>query len=105
MTETEQVQDDGQDGQEGGGEGGGGSRTLGLERWVQFSFFASAVLLFWLFGENMLVTRFAAIAMNISSLLCLFWIGRRMLRPHWAALTPLLYIALLVVGFPWAASA
>lgn len=33
------------------GAGGAGSRTLGLERWVQFGFIAMAGLAFWLLGH------------------------------------------------------
>ncbi len=56
--------------------------------------------LFGLFGRDMIVTRMAAVAMNAVIVLCLWALGLRMLRPHWATLAPALYLCLVIVGFP-----
>ncbi|MBW2231208.1 MAG: glycosyltransferase family 39 protein [Deltaproteobacteria bacterium] len=56
--------------------------------------------LFALFGEDMWVTRLAAVATNAATSLTLWWIARRMVRTHWALLVPLFHMALIVVSFP-----
>ena len=52
------------------------------------------------FGRDVVVLRWAAVAMNISIALSLYAIGRRMVAAHWSWLPPLLYLALIAVGFP-----
>jgi hypothetical protein len=56
--------------------------------------------LFALFGHDFVVTRLAAVAMNVCITLCLWLVSRRMLRPHWALLPSILYLCLLAVAFP-----
>lgn len=53
-----------------------------------------------LFGEEVLVTRIAQIAGNVATLLLLWLIGLRIVPPRWAALPPLLFIALIWISFP-----
>jgi hypothetical protein len=56
--------------------------------------------LFAIFGHDLIVTRWAAVVMNVSIALCLWLVARRMVRPHWALLPPMLYLCLLSVAFP-----
>ena len=56
--------------------------------------------LFSLFGSDVRVTRLAQVAVNAGTALCLWLLGRRVMTPGWAALAPLLYVVLVVVGFP-----
>ena len=53
-----------------------------------------------LFGRDAVVLRWAAVAMNTVIALALYAIGRRAVAQHWAWLPPLLYLALIAVGFP-----
>ncbi len=62
-------------------------------------YYATAAL-FSLFGEDVRVTRFAQVAVNVGTALCLFLLGRRVMPPGWAALASLAYAVLVVVGFP-----
>ncbi len=56
--------------------------------------------LFRVFGEDLLVTRVAALLVNVAIALVLFLVGRRMLRVHWALVPPLLHLGLWFVSFP-----
>lgn len=56
--------------------------------------------LFWLFGPDLIVTRWAQVAVNASIVVCLWCIGRRAMRPHWAALPVVLYLGLVATAFP-----
>ncbi len=56
--------------------------------------------LFALFGEELLVTRIAQIAGNVVTVLLLWLVGLRIVPPRWAALPPLLFIALVWIAFP-----
>jgi len=56
--------------------------------------------LFALFGHDLLVTRWAAVAVNAIIMLALWRIAARCVRPHWSALPSLLHASLIVVGFP-----
>ncbi len=56
--------------------------------------------LFWLFGPDLIVTRWAQVAVNASIVACLWCIGRRAMRPHWAALAAVLYLGLVATAFP-----
>ena len=56
--------------------------------------------LFWLFGNDLVVARWAEVATNLSITLCLWGSGLRVMRPGFAAVAPLLYLALIPVGFP-----
>ena len=60
----------------------------------------STAALFSLFGSDVRVTRLAQAAVNAGTALCLWLLGRRVMSPAWAALAPLLYAVLVVVGFP-----
>ena len=53
-----------------------------------------------IFGQDAVVLRWAAVAMNISIALSLYAVASRMVAPHWSWLPPLLYLALIAVGFP-----
>jgi hypothetical protein len=57
-------------------------------------------LLFGVFGEDMIVMRWAAVVMNCVIVSSLWLIARRMVRPTWALLPPLLHLALVVFSFP-----
>jgi hypothetical protein len=57
-------------------------------------------LLFALFGEDLLVMRVAALAMNLTISLSLWRIATRFARPHAALLAPLFHLCVWVVGFP-----
>jgi hypothetical protein len=52
------------------------------------------------FGEDLLVLRRAQLVVNASTALCLWRIALRVARPAWAALAPLLYLALVLFDFP-----
>lgn len=56
--------------------------------------------LFALFGEQVLVTRYAEMAVNVASALLLWWIGLRLLPPRWAWMPPVLFVALVWISFP-----
>ncbi|MFP6641106.1 MAG: glycosyltransferase family 39 protein [Myxococcota bacterium] len=53
-----------------------------------------------LFGREVLVTRWAAVGVNVATVVALWQIGRRCMAPHWAALAPILHLVLVVVAFP-----
>ena len=59
-----------------------------------------AKLLLDVFGRDALVLRWAAVVMNIAIVLALHGVTRRMVAAHWSWLPPLLYLALISVGFP-----
>ena len=59
-----------------------------------------ATALLELFGRDAVVLRWAAVAVNLTSILALYCIAQRMVALHWAWLPPLLYLALTAVGFP-----
>jgi hypothetical protein len=59
---------------------------------------ASALL--GIFGADAVVLRWAAVVMNVAIALALWAIARRMVAAHWSWLPPLLYLALIAVGFP-----
>jgi hypothetical protein len=56
--------------------------------------------LFDVFGENLIVTRRAAVVMNTVIVVTLFGVTRRMVRLHWAIAAALLHLVLVVVSFP-----
>ena len=60
----------------------------------------STAALFSLFGSDVHVTRLAQMAVNAGTALCLWLLGRRVMSAAWAALAPLFYLVLVVVGFP-----
>jgi hypothetical protein len=62
-------------------------------------YYATAWLLD-VFGRDVLVTRWAQALVNAATAACLALLGLRVMRPAWAALAPLLYLGLVVVGFP-----
>lgn len=57
-------------------------------------------LLFRLAGPDLLVTRFAQTAVNVVVALLLWALALRVVRAHWAALAPALYLLVLAVAFP-----
>jgi hypothetical protein len=59
-----------------------------------------AALLFRLLGPDLLVTRFAQVAVNLAIALLLWVLALRVARAHWAALAPALYLLVLAVAFP-----
>ena len=59
-----------------------------------------ARLLLDVFGQDAIVLRWAAVVMNIAIALALHSVTRRMVAAHWSWLPPLLYLALISVGFP-----
>ena len=62
-------------------------------------YYATA-LLFSLFGSDLVVTRWAQLCVNVAVAVCLWRVAVRVTRPLWAALPPLLYLALVVLAFP-----
>ena len=62
-------------------------------------YYATAALL-GVFGSDLLVTRQAQIAVNLVIAVCLWLLAVRVVRLHWAALAPALYLLLLAAGFP-----
>ncbi len=56
--------------------------------------------LFSVFGEDLIVTRLAAVVMNVVTATTLFLIANRMVDRPYAWLAPILHLALLIVGFP-----
>jgi hypothetical protein len=62
-------------------------------------YYATALLLD-VFGHDVLVTRWAQVLVNAATVACLGLLGLRVMRPAWAALAPVLYVALVIVGFP-----
>ncbi len=52
------------------------------------------------FGADAVVLRWAAVVMNVFICLALWSVARRMVAAHWSWLPPLLYLALISVGFP-----
>ena len=59
-----------------------------------------ATALLEVFGRDALVLRWAGLAVNLTSALALYSIANRMVALHWSWLPPLLYLALVAVGFP-----
>ena len=62
-------------------------------------YYVTALLLD-VFGEDVLVTRWAQALVNAATVACLGLLGLRVMRPAWAGLAPVLYLALVIVGFP-----
>ena len=60
----------------------------------------TAALLFSVFGEDFIVTRWAQVAVNTAIALCLWRLADRAVRSVWALLPPLLYLALIPFSFP-----
>jgi hypothetical protein len=56
--------------------------------------------LFGLFGEDIVVTRIAQIGVNIATVVTLWRLGLRTVSPRWAVLAPLIYSAMIPLGFP-----
>jgi len=56
--------------------------------------------LFEVFGPNLLVTRWAAVVMNVVIMLSLWRISARCVHARWALLPPALHATLIVIGFP-----
>ena len=56
--------------------------------------------LFAVFGEELLVTRVAQIAVNAATCLLLLFVGLRVLPLRWAVLPPVLFVSLVWVSFP-----
>jgi hypothetical protein len=56
--------------------------------------------LFGAFGEDVVVTRWAQLVVNALTAACLWLVGVRSVRPAWAWLAPLLYLAVLALDFP-----
>lgn len=57
-------------------------------------------LLLDVFGEDVLVTRWAQAVVNALTAACLWNVGLRVMRPAWAAVAPVLYAVLVPIGFP-----
>lgn len=57
-------------------------------------------LLFGTFGADLIVTRIAALLVNVATGLLLWRIASRVARPPWSLLPPLLHGVLVVVAFP-----
>jgi hypothetical protein len=57
-------------------------------------------LLLDVFGEDVVVTRWAQAVVNAFTAVCLWRIGLRAMQPAWAAVAPLLYLVLVAVDFP-----
>lgn len=62
--------------------------------------YLAAAGLFALFGEELLVTRIAQVASNTATVLLLWFLALRIVPRRWAALPPLLFIALIWIAFP-----
>lgn len=62
--------------------------------------YAATAGLFALFGEELLVTRVAQVAGNAATVVLLWLIGVRIVPRRWAALPPVLFIALVWIAFP-----
>ena len=56
--------------------------------------------LFAVFGRDLIVTRLAAAAVNVVSVLALWFVARRIVKPGFAWVPPLLHIALIAFAFP-----
>ena len=56
--------------------------------------------LFAVFGEDVLVTRYAQWVVNAGTVALLWIVGLRIVPPRWAALPPLLFVALAWISFP-----
>ena len=56
--------------------------------------------LFAVFGEELLVTRIAQVASNAATALLLWFIALRIVPRRWAAMPPLLFVALIWIAFP-----
>ncbi len=56
--------------------------------------------LFGLFGEDIVVTRIAQVGVNIATVLVLWRLGLRAVSARWALVAPLIYIAMIPLGFP-----
>ena len=60
----------------------------------------ATAILFKIFGHDLIVTRWAEVAVNASIAACLFLAGARSMSRGWAMLAPLLYLSLVAVSFP-----
>lgn len=56
--------------------------------------------LFGVFGEDVVVTRWAAALVNAGIAVGLYLVGARAMRPAWALLAPALYVALVPFAYP-----
>lgn len=52
------------------------------------------------FGQEVMVTRWAAVVVNVVTVVALFQIGRRFMSLHWACLAPLLHLVFIAMAFP-----
>ena len=57
-------------------------------------------LLFGVFGDDLLVTRWAEVAVNAAIPTCLWLTGASLLPRRWAVVAPALYLALVPMRFP-----
>ena len=57
-------------------------------------------LLFAVFGDDLLVTRWAQVAVNAAIAVCLWLTGVRIMPRGWAVVAPALYLALIPMSFP-----
>jgi hypothetical protein len=62
-------------------------------------YYATA-LLFGLFGEDVVVTRWAQACVNAATAAALWQLGRRVVTGAWAGVAPVLYVGLVALGFP-----
>ena len=53
-----------------------------------------------LFGREVLVTRWAAVGVNVVTVVALFQVGRHFMSLRWASLAPLLHLVLIAMAFP-----
>ena len=52
------------------------------------------------FGREVMVTRWAAVGVNVVTVVALFQIGRRFMSLGWACLAPLLHLVFIAMAFP-----
>ncbi|MEE3327804.1 MAG: glycosyltransferase family 39 protein, partial [Myxococcota bacterium] len=53
-----------------------------------------------LFGREVLVTRWAAVTVNVVTVVALFQIGRHFMSRYWASLAPFLHLVFIAMAFP-----
>ncbi len=64
------------------------------------AYYQLTALLFALFGEDLIVARIAQVLVNGGVCACLWVAGLRVMSAAWAALAPVLYLAVVVMSFP-----
>jgi len=79
---------------------GGASLYVDIHTGIFPGIYALTALLFAVAGEDLLLTRYVQLVVNLATGIVLWRVALRCVRPHWAALAPLLHAGILAMAFP-----